>query len=218
MREQQIRIFAGGGRELTGETPVGLFTHPRDTHGLWELAEFSGMADPRDLPDRYWSGRAQPEYWYDEHPLGIVPGGFHVSVVVSDLEAAKRVYTRVLDAKIIHERVGDDRELLSAFVFLGRDSVIELIRPKPGDTLAASDLVRGGDIVHSVTFQVRNVTAAESFVSQCGIRTKRVDEESFFMYPEDCHGAVMCFTTKTVPNDPRCAAPSVPSEGGGRSG
>lgn len=196
MRAQGIRVTGPGGVDLEhGPFPGSIYTHPKDTHGLIEFVDqaSSGAAtgDPRRNPG------FSPAYWRDEHPLGI-EGVSHLAVVVQDLEPAVAFYTRTLGGTVVRRDPATPGGTESAFVAVGEDSVIELARPHSTDGLAGRDLATNGEIVHAVTFQVRDLTAAERHLADTGVRVVERQGDDLVLDPQDCFGAVI----KLSPNSP----------------
>lgn len=198
LRSRNVRIFGDGGVALTKPpSRGGMFTHPRDTSCQLEFMESATGAagDPRFQPG--WS----PQFWRDQHPLGIERTS-HISVVVADLAKARAFYQSVLNGRLLQE--GDASEKgKSAYLFVGEDTVVELLQPASKGSLAGVDLERHGEILHAVTFKVKDVDAAEGYLRGKKVRTERLDRDTLVLNREDAFGAVLAFTQRPLPSDPR---------------
>ncbi len=196
-----IRLFTDGGGPVKASDQVNhaLFTHPRDTKCQWELA-----------PAGFWEGKTteivpgwSEEFWRDEHPLGIPPRAWHVTVAVRDTEEAKRLYANLLHGAIVHEEMNNVSGAKSAYLAIGEDSLVELAQPTTSDSLIANDIERCGEILHAVTFRVKDIDEAERFIQDNGVGVRSRTEDTFLLDPADTFGAVIYLTQRTVPGDPR---------------
>lgn len=199
LRERGVRVARPGGGLFGGEDEVGatLFTHPRDTHGLLEFQAFDerwGTHDPRFGPG--WSD----EFWRSEHPLGI-DAPSHLTTAVADLDRARAVYEDALDGHVFHEATTDVAR--SAFVLVGVDTVVELAEPRGADTALGRDLAVNGELPHSVTWRVIDLDAVERHLEQTGVGVGARVGDTLTIDPADAFGAVLSFTTRRVPGDPR---------------
>lgn len=202
LRAHGVRVNGGGGAPLEGP-PQGqfqpIYAHPRDAHCQLEFLSVGDegymRTDPRH--DANFSAR----YWREEQPLGIQRTS-HITVVVRDLDKPSTLYAEAIGGDRIHEGASDVYGTRSVYFAVGPQSVIELATPS-GPGLAADDLEKNGEIIHAVTFRVRDLAAAEEHVRSLGIRPIEQTDEAFTLHPEDAHGAVLRFTTADVPNDPR---------------
>ncbi|MGD9796606.1 MAG: VOC family protein [Acidimicrobiia bacterium] len=171
------------------------FTHPKDTFGQLEFQSWSPESPgaPHTAPD--WSGA----FWRDEHPLGLL-GMSHLTTVVADLDRAKRFYEEQLQAPTFHEETTDDRR--SAFALVGDDTVVEIARPTTADSHLARDLADHGELPHAMTFRVADLDAARRHVESTGLGYTEAGE-TITVDPADLHNAVVAFTTRRLPGDPR---------------
>jgi catechol 2,3-dioxygenase-like lactoylglutathione lyase family enzyme len=174
------------------------FTYPKDTFGQLEFQGRHGAGighrDPHLSPE--WTGA----FWRDEHPLGIERTS-HLTTVVRDVDRARPFYERVLGASVFHTETTDGRR--SAFAMVGNETVVELAQPLTGDSLLGRDLAGHGELPHAVTFKVRDVDAAERHVDVCGMRVADRSGETLVVEPADLCGAVVAFTARSLPGDPR---------------
>jgi catechol 2,3-dioxygenase-like lactoylglutathione lyase family enzyme len=195
-----VRLFTdGGGAATSPDTLVAaLFTHPRDTGCQWELMpvrEGRMPAGPSSI-EGY-----DENFWRDEHPLGIIPRAWHITMAVTDLEAGKKKYTDLLGGTLLHEE--DDGKAKRAFVSVGTSTVIEVAQPTSTDTLLGQDLEKNGDIIHSVTWGVKDAGKAAAFLRSNGVGVEEQTPDTFLMNPDDSFGAVMYVSQRRIPNDPR---------------
>ncbi len=200
LRTNGVRVVTVTGAVFPAEGPaeVGgvMFTHPKDTHGLIELMGMDPVGYPNDpLFEAGWS----PAFWRDEHPLGILRTS-HFTNMVGDMDHAKRVYG-LLGGSIFHER--EDAEATRCFVFVGNQTVVQLVQPKSTASRIGRDQSGHGDMVHSVTFAVGDLDAVEAYAAKLGVRVADRDDSSLVLDPDDCYGGVFGFTTAAIPDDPR---------------
>lgn len=199
LRSRGIRVARPGGGLFGGEEEVGptLFTHPKDTHGLLEfqaLDERWQSYDPRLAPG--WTD----EYWRSEHPLGI-DAPSHITTSVTDLDGARTLFVEALGGRAFHEEATPTAR--SAYVMVGEDTVVELAQPTGADSDLARDLAANGELPHSVTWRVLDLDAAERHVEKTGVRVRDRGRETLTLDPRDTIGAVLAFTTRRLPGDPR---------------
>ena len=179
-----------------GEGPATIFTHPKDTCGQVEFQDVrtaSIMRDPRFAPG--WSGA----YWRDEHPLRISRLS-HVTLSVHDRDHARAVYERGFGACTFHTT--DDDEARRAYVLVG-PTVVELAQPVASGTRLADDLARNGELLHALTFAVADLAAVERHLADIGVGVAERRDGTVVLAPQDCFGAVLAFTTASIPRDPR---------------
>jgi catechol 2,3-dioxygenase-like lactoylglutathione lyase family enzyme len=199
MRRSGVRVLTPYPTPPEGaEAPSTLtfFTHPKDTFGQLEFQAMSATihGDPHLQPG--WSGA----YWRDEHPLGIERTS-HLTTVVADLDRARSFYTEVMDAPPFHEEVGPDRR--SAFVMVGTETVVELAQPTSDDSRLGRDLAEHGELPHAMTFKVADLDAVANHLAAAGFGTAERSDDSIVVEPADLFNAVVRFTTRSLPDDPR---------------
>jgi catechol 2,3-dioxygenase-like lactoylglutathione lyase family enzyme len=194
------RLTAYGVRVITpypteAAVPGTIFTHPKDTFGQLEIQGVKGdqRRDPRFAEgvttDRWTNG-----------PLGLLRAS-HLTTGVIDLERAQDFYTTCLEATVFHSSSSADRD--SVFVLVGTDTVVELARPHTEDSLLGRDLAVHGELPHSATFSVANLDAAGRHLSDMGLSATHREDETITLDPAQSFGAVIAFTTASIPNDPR---------------
>lgn len=190
------RLSAAGIRVLGGQYGT-IFTHPKDTFGQLQFQTGPPevpVPDPRLIDD--WSLSAASL----EHPLGLVRAS-HVTTMVADLDAAVKLYLGPLDAQLLHE--SEDADARRAFVFVGTDTVVELAQPLTAGTALHDDLQQNGQLPHSVTFLVRDLSAATVHLDDVGVDAIELDSHTVLLDPSATLGARLLLTDVTVPGDHR---------------
>ncbi len=185
------------GREIAPPNEkFAVWTHPRQTHGQLEFAVIErNTIDPRLQPA--WSN----EFWRERHPLGIERSS-HITAVVADLDAARKLYCEVLGASMVCEEEVAGRKR-SAYVAIGEDTIIELAHPLSADSAEGIDLARNGEGFHSLTFKTRNLARAAEFLRSKGMRPEAAGTSTVVLGADQAFGMVVGFTERTLPNDPR---------------
>jgi hypothetical protein len=184
------------GADDAGRLPRVVFTHPKDTYGQIEL--MNTVPDgPRNDPyfQAGWSNR-----WFDEHPLGLRRTS-HLTNLVDDIERATVVFGDLLEGDVFHKVA--DRDAKRAYVLVGNQTVVELLQPLSDRAFVAGDLRRSAHLPYAVTFAVRDLARAERHVQEAGFSVVSQEKDTFTLEPADCMGAIIAFTTRTIPNDPR---------------
>ena len=198
-----VRVNDGTGTPQTGRPPLvstgGIFAHPKDAHCQLEFmavgdARYSAT-DPRKAAD------FSPKYWTNEHPLGIQRTS-HLTVVVQDLEKASKLYEEALGGTRFHTAKSPEYGTESVFLAIGPGPAVELTTPV-GPGLARDDLDKHGDIMHAVTFRVRDLTAAEAYMRTQSVGVRDRTAQTLTLDPEDTYGAIFRLTTADTPGDPR---------------
>jgi catechol 2,3-dioxygenase-like lactoylglutathione lyase family enzyme len=201
MKRHNIRIVASAGARTDKAPPGGaFFTHPRDTACQFEMMD--GARTERD--PRFTKGWS-PAKWRD-HPLGIEITS-HITVLVRDLAKATALYAATMDTKLLFEEESPATACKSAYLVLGEQTVVELAMPLAKDSLAGEDMEKNGEIVHAVTWRVKDLARAESYLASKGLRTRRLGKETVIIEPADAFGAVLGFTSRRLPKDPRKLTP-----------
>lgn len=215
LKQRNIRMYDVVGKPMLEMQERGaIFTHPKETFGMLELAllpsaagggapapgsppaaELGAARDPRVAPG--WS----TAFWRDQHPLGIERTS-HITVLVEDLPKAVEFYRNVLGGKLLHEeeRAGDRR---SAFLALGGEVLVELGAPVAPGSPTWREHVRYNDGVFAVTFKVKDLGKAVSFLTSKGLRFESREPDTVVVNRGDAFGAVFAFTDRTIPNDKR---------------
>jgi catechol 2,3-dioxygenase-like lactoylglutathione lyase family enzyme len=190
------RFEAAGIRVLDGGYGT-IFTHPKDTFGQLQFQTGPPevpVPDPRLVPG--WS----PSSASVEHALGLVCAS-HITTMVSDLDAATKLYEGPLDGRLLHEDADDDAR--HAFFLVGTDTIVDLAEPRREGTRLHDDLARNGQLPHSVTFLVRDLTSARRHLERVHVPVIEPDATSVLVDPARSFGALIRLTTARVPGDPR---------------
>jgi hypothetical protein len=128
-----------------------------------------------------------------------------VSIVVPDLERAKRVYCDGVGATDLGEASSALTGTRSAYVGVGPESVLELTQPIDADGLAGRDLARHGGMCHAVAFTVADLDQVIEHLARVDVRVLARDDSTILTDPDDTFGAPFRFTTWSLPGDPRDA-------------
>ena len=172
-----------------------IWTHPKQTHGQLEFAIVEPFTiDPRLQPA--WSN----DFWRERHPLGIERAS-HITAVVKDIGLAKRFYCDVLNSKVLSET--ETKRKRSAFLSVGKDTIVELAQPLSSDSAEAKDLERHGDGFFGVTFKTRNLSKAAEFLRSKQMKRETTLPNVIALGQETAFGMVVSFTDQALINDPR---------------
>jgi catechol 2,3-dioxygenase-like lactoylglutathione lyase family enzyme len=206
LKDRGVRFFFNGGSSDSSREPTAgeaLFTHPKDSAGALELMEGPRPDDDIVRDPRFTSGYDAGR-WAREHPLGIRRLAY-ITVVVSDLEKARKFYVEGLKGRVIAENDSLLTMTRNVYVAVGDHTIVELALPLESGTLAGRDLARNGDIMHSVAFQVVDLDQAERHLTSKGVKIAGRDGTTLLTDPETTFGAPFRFTT-ALPGDPRGAS------------
>ena len=197
LRARGVRIVGDGGGALDVPPQGAIYTHPRDTGGLLEFmqAPADGGFDLRLKPG--WSSA----FWRDEQPLGIERCS-HLTLVVRDLERARSFWVDALEGRPFLERESRARGTRSLFVAVGDEVVVELAQPVAPGSEAARELEQNGEILHAVTFGVRDLERAAGALRGLGLKVEPRDGE-LELGPEEACGARYRFSQAALSGDPR---------------
>ncbi len=197
LKGRNVRVYGVGGGTGGGSAMRVIFTHPLDTHGQWELMEPTAHWHEHDL-------RFSPS-WSDASwrsgPMGIMNGS-HFTVVVRDLEKAKSAYMEYAGSRVIREEQNKGAQTECVFVAVGEGTVVELARPTSEQSLAGQDLAKNGELLHAVTWRVKDAKAAKEHLRRLNVRVEDRDAETFIMNPDDSFGAVLQFTQRDILRTP----------------
>ena len=201
LQDAGVRLFTDGGGAATdiSQLAAAAFTHPRDTKCQWELMAATGdQADPTARIEG-WS----VEFWRDEHPMGILPSAWHITVSARDLDEGAGLYERLLGGRVVHEEEDAAKGTRSRYLGVGENTLIEVATPTGSDGLLARDLDSRGEIIHAVTFRTRDLAAARQHVLAQGVGVEEVSPETFLISPDDSMGAILYISERAIPGDPR---------------
>jgi catechol 2,3-dioxygenase-like lactoylglutathione lyase family enzyme len=171
--------------------PLGeIWTRPRESPLVFEFFQpREGMGDPR-YNDPDWS----PDFWRDEHPLGI-QGAFY-TCVTADPDAATGFLVEGLGGRVVHE-TDSPHGTRSRFVQLSDEVVLEVAQPVDRSSRAAADLAASASF-HAVTFRVGDLDRAAAHFEAHGIRTETVAPGHVGADPADTLGMVLRLTDRDI--------------------
>jgi len=204
-----IRVVATfapeGGRPPEGD----IYAHPKDA--ITQLEFFQpprsggGPTAPGPIPDPRFAPGWPAEWESRENPLGVEALAY-TTVVTDDLAHAEHVFCEVLEGTVLDRQDPGLTGTESTFVAVGPETVVELARPADATSLASADLEVSGPGCHAMAWRVADLARAEAHLGACGIPVVARDDRTLLTDPADTFGAVLRFTTLTVPGDPRQAA------------
>ncbi|HMD45628.1 MAG TPA: VOC family protein [Acidimicrobiales bacterium] len=193
------RLDEHGVRHTDAGVATTLFIHPKDSPGMIEFSDpgaFRG-ADPRFSP--HWDVFAA-DYWPNGHPLGLRHLS-HTTIVVTDVEAAVRFYTDLLDARTLPDQAGAEGGR-SRFVVVGEGTVLELAQPA-GPGRLADELARAGESVTGVTFRVGDAEAAARHVEERVEMKVTLTDGRAAVDAASTWGCEYAFSDRALEGDPR---------------
>jgi catechol 2,3-dioxygenase-like lactoylglutathione lyase family enzyme len=200
LRAAGVRCYTTGGVPVdSDEAPRALFTDPRDTGTQLEFVPVETrtlMRDPRFKPG--WS----PSWWADRHPLHVQKLS-HVTVTTRDAAQAAQFYETVLHAPVVYRGDTPSNGCRHVFMLVGEDLMIELAEPLDESSPIARDMDRYHESIYSLTYKVRDLTGAEEYLARKGVGFSARDGTTLVTDPATSQGAVMGFTTWSIPGDPR---------------
>lgn len=175
-----IRLTTLTGKPLTDAARVeAVFTHAADTGALLEFCEARYVDDPRLAPGY------DPSRWR-EHPLGLTHTS-HITVLVDDLDLARRVYGEALLGEHLSTDASDSSRP-RAYYAVGTDTVIDAVAPTTSATPEGADHAAAGNAVHGVTFATVDLRRAVDFLARKGIETVRDGEHQVWLGLDPAHG------------------------------
>jgi catechol 2,3-dioxygenase-like lactoylglutathione lyase family enzyme len=127
----------------------------------------------------------------------------YVSIVVPDLEHAKKVYCKGVGATYLGEDTSELTGTRSAYVAVGPETVLELAFPLQPDGLPGRELAAHGGACHAVAFAVADLDRVTEHLGRAGVGILARDDSTILADPDDTFGAPFRFTTWRVPGDPR---------------
>jgi hypothetical protein len=156
--------IADHGVRTVRDIGLALHTEPADCFGV-SHEFYAGEFHTRDWP--LLGGTIKPpEYWRDEHPLGLT--GFKgYTHVVEDIDTASAFVQSFLAAEPVFE---EERPLIASRArgLKVADSVIELLAPI-GEGWLSQHLRRQGQGILSTVFGVRDIAQARNYCVSHGI-------------------------------------------------
>jgi hypothetical protein len=201
LQDHNVRVVADTGVAIgpDDEVPDLVFTHGRDTFGQIELmvprrAPTSRPSYPH-LTGAWPDGRPSA-WWAEHHPLGVI-GLSHVTVAANDITRGLDIFQAALGGQLLH------RTESSAFVLVGKETIVELATPTDLNGALAHDLANNGELPHQCTLLVRNLDAAEKHASACGCASIVRTPDTIVLDPTTTFGSRFALTSVRVPGDPR---------------
>ena len=122
-----------------------------------------------------------------------------VSVAVSDLEDASRVFERILGLRATHDETVADQGVVTRFFPVGATgTVVEALKPTGPDTPVGRFLEKRGPGVHHIAFRVDDLDAELRRLKALGVRlideTPRRGAEGkriAFLHPKETGGVLI---------------------------
>lgn len=182
-----IRVVGPGGTpvsDLPDESPMSIYTHPKDSHVLIEFVDFGEPlmpASPRLAVD--YDARARAE----RHPAGVI-GPAYATVIVADLERARHLFTGVLGCSPLDTESDVDGDP-TVLVQLGTELVVELRSPTRPGTEAAEALATDGEGLYSLTLSSVDIDRAASHLSAAGLLDRAEPDGRLVLDRVACGGA-----------------------------
>jgi catechol 2,3-dioxygenase-like lactoylglutathione lyase family enzyme len=184
-----IRLTGLTGKPVTDATVEVFWTDAADTGVLLEFCEARYVDDPRLAPD-YDKAR-----WL-EHPLGLTHTS-HVTVLVDDLDLARRLYGETLMGE--HLSTDDsDATRPRAYYAVGADTVIDAVAPTTSTTPEGADYASAGSAVHAITFATLDLERAVEFLASKGIETVGEGKHQVWLDLDPAHGIRMGLTDAPI--------------------
>jgi hypothetical protein len=187
----------GGQLEKMPEDASYCFPSPAQTAGLMvQLTAFSIPGDPRVLDT--WS--SQVKQWANIHPMGIT-GLAYQTVGVRDLDEALARYAELFDVRPVASGTSEVEGARYQIVQLG-DVLLRLAEPTEEASPLGRHVARWKNMLYSVTFRVRDLDAAQSWLGAKGIGVDRLSAQHLSANPADTFGMPLFFTTEQIDGDP----------------
>lgn len=195
------------GAPLDGDPLEGdIYSHPKDTFTQLEFyqpqAVYGGPQAPGPFKDPRFVHGWTERWEASPNPLGIERLAY-VSIVVPDLEQAKRVYCEGVGARYLGEDTSELTGTRCAYVAVGPETVLELAFPTQPDGLPGRELAAHGGACHAVAFTVADLDQVTEHLDRVGVGILARDDSTILTDPDDTFGAPFRFTTWRAPDDPR---------------
>lgn len=125
----------------------------------------------------------------------------HAIHVVRDLRQTRQRYMNALGAWVFAESYheGEDRDMNLLYV---ANFMMEPMSPRGKPTGLTRFLERYDEGLHSIEFEVDDLSAAKAALTTHGIRSTDITGSFFFARPKDTFGVLLEVTTARMPNDP----------------
>jgi hypothetical protein len=199
---------SGTGNPVVGVTPGGsgrslVFTNPTDTGIMWEFYEGSrAWWDSSPLADpRMKTGWSLPSPAADD-PVA-VEALSHQTVVARDTTRIIRFLVEICGGRIFAEGKDEALGSDSTWITVGDEPTVFEIAVPTREGPRARDLGRSGNIVHSLTFKVRDIGRLRTHLNTLDIRVEQEKEGMLVTDPSSSLGLPFGFTQNYHPADPR---------------
>jgi catechol 2,3-dioxygenase-like lactoylglutathione lyase family enzyme len=204
--DRGISLSSPGGGKLTAVDAEAayVFPSPRQTAGLLvELTTHDMHGDPRLLDT--WSSLVG---MWRTHPLTLECLS-SVVLAVEDLAAAVGTYVDALQAVPLASGTDPDLDADFQVLQLG-DCLLEIVQPRSADSDLGRHVARWGNMIYGLRFLVRDVDAAQRWLTHNDVRTIRIRDDLLVTHPDDSHGAPLFFGTAHA-HDGRSATRPAPT-------
>jgi catechol 2,3-dioxygenase-like lactoylglutathione lyase family enzyme len=173
------------GVDLIRDVGIAIHTDPSQCFGVaFEFYDHSFFAEPFD----WLEPLRPPEYWEQEHPLGLM-GLKRYSVAVADLDAALGFYRDMFDVEVLYQDERPSVGLRATGVRLA-NTIVELQAPT-GEGPVARHLARYGDGLRSVVFRVKDLDRAVRHFAGHGITLVPGDQPGSLAVPPGRNRGIM---------------------------
>lgn len=151
---------ASRGIRVARELGAAFHSNPADCHGV-SLEMYEGYF--HDNTERLHEPMKSPEWWRDEHPLGL-DGLRAVTVAVNDMAAGLEDFQAVFHNEVAYEdtRPADGAKAVGLRI---ADSVLELVAPD-GDGPVQQHLLAHSEGIRSTVFGVRDLDQARAYFAE----------------------------------------------------
>jgi catechol 2,3-dioxygenase-like lactoylglutathione lyase family enzyme len=178
---------------------IFFMTDPKESVGIrFELCAVEMPNDLRLRPE--WSAT----WWRDSHPLGIEKLA-SVATATADLAKAVKFYDQVFQLKSIGRREVPE-EGASAEAFRAGSKVpfvIDVLQPEAKGTALSDYVAKYGGGLYSVSFKVKSLSQAASYLKSKGLRLVGNEKRRFSIDPRDAFGVTFTFVDQDVPSQTR---------------
>lgn len=164
-----------------------LVSDPQDLFGL-TLECFIGTWYVPEVAEYGMTPVAPPEYWRDEHPLGI-HGLRNFTVAVHDVESCAKRWQALTGADEVECGPAADAGVR---YFGAANTTMGLVAPSPGNQVGEY-LDRRGESIYSVSFLVRDADRVASHLSAGTVPVERISDDVVVVPAEVNHGVRMEF-------------------------
>ncbi|MEX0676073.1 MAG: VOC family protein [Pirellulales bacterium] len=121
----------------------------------------------------------------------------HVSIGVSDFEAARRLFVDVLGGEPMRDVGTNEAEGFQWTTFKLGGKKVEIVSPtRPGEGGVGRYLAKRGEGFHHISISVENLDEAIKYFESKDLRvlapsTENPNWKHFYLHPQDTHGALV---------------------------